>query len=179
MALNKRERTLLAVTVTFVVLGGSYLLLSPLAKKYGDLRLKTVAAQQNLETIKATLARAPGWQEEYNKLRQSLGEKTERFQQTSDVLKKLEEEGASSGILIKERRAMPAEDKGVYRELPVVCRFESTIESLVKFLYGLQTSAGFISVQELQVTGQPDNPSILRCDIKIQVLAGKSAGGDS
>jgi Tfp pilus assembly protein PilO len=179
MALNKRERLLVAVTATFIVLGGNYLLLSPLAKKWGDLRVKTGTAHHELDSIVATLQRAPGWQKEYDQLRQSVGEKSEKFQETSDVLKKLEEEGASSGILIKERRAMPAEDKGVYRELPVVCRFESTIESLVKFLYGLQTGSGFISVQELQVTGQPDNASILRCDIKIQVLAGKSAGGDS
>ncbi len=179
MALNKRERILIVTTVTCIVLGGSYLVLSPLAKKWTDLRVKTVTAHHELDSINATLQRAPGWKQEYDQLRRNLGEKSERFQQTSDVLKKLEEEGASSGILIKERRAMPAEDRGVYRELPVVCRFESTIESLVKFLYGLQTSAGFISVQELQVTGQPDNASILRCDIKIQVLAGKSTGGDS
>ncbi len=179
MALNKRERGLLIVTISAIVLGGNYLLITRLAKPWQNVRLQTTNASQQLQEMQATLQHAPEWQQEFDKLRHDLGEKSGKFQQTSDVLKKLQEVGTSAGILPKEWRPMIAEDKGVYRELPVSCRFESTIDSLVKFLYGLQTSSGFMNVQELQVTAQPDNPTILRSDIKVQALAGKSGGPSS
>jgi Tfp pilus assembly protein PilO len=179
MALNKRERGLLIVTISAIVLGGNYLLITWLAKPWRDGRVQTLSARQQWQEMQETLQRAPEWQQEFNKLRQDLGEKSEKFQQTSDVLKTLQEVGTASGILPKEWRPMLAQDKGVYRELPVSCRFESTIESLVKFLYGLQTSSGFMNVEELQVTAQPDNPSILRSDIRVQALAAKSGGPNS
>ena len=69
---------------------------------------------------------------------------------------------------------MPAVEKDVYRELPVQCTFEATIDSLVKFLHGIQSGAGFMSVEQLQVAGRPDNPSILRCDIHVRALASKT-----
>ena len=104
----------------------------------------------------------------------SLGQKSQTFQQASDVRDKLENVASTSGVLIKDRRFMQPVEKDTYRELTVQCNFESTIVTLVKFLYGLQTSSGFMSVEELQVTPQPDNPTVLRCSIRLQALTGKS-----
>jgi Tfp pilus assembly protein PilO len=174
MALKKREKLLLAVTVTVVVVGANYLLATPLSRKWTGLERQLKNHQETLAMIKATLQREPGWQEEYDQLRQRVGQTTQQFQATSDVLKKIEEVGAATGIIISNRRPLPAVEKDVYRELPVQCTFEATIESLVKFLHGIQTGAGFMSVETLQISGKPDNPSILRCDIQIRALAGKS-----
>jgi Tfp pilus assembly protein PilO len=108
-----------------------------------------------------------------------LGEHTESFQETSDVLKKIEEVATSSGVQITSRRTLMEEDKGVYRVLPVQCAVEATTDSLVKFLFALQTGAGFMSVEQLQVSPRPENTGILRCDIQVRALAAKAGGAHS
>ena len=174
MALNKRERVLLGTIITLTVVGGNYVLLAKLTNSWQTIRGQLTASRKELEVIQATLQREPEWKKEFDELRRNLGQQSAQFQQTSDVLKKLEEVSNASGVLIKDRRTMQAVEKDVYRELPVQCNFEATIETLVKFLHGLQTSSGFMSVEEFQVAAQPDNPSILRCSIRLQALTGKS-----
>jgi Tfp pilus assembly protein PilO len=173
MALNKREQILLGTTIILTVLGVNYLVLVPLSRHWEMLRGQLTTNRKELEDMKKTIRLGPEWQKQYAELGVSLGQR-QKFQQTSDVLKKIEEVGTTSGIQIKEKRPMQTTEKDVYLELPVQCSLESTTEALVKFLYGLQTSSGFMSVEELQVTPQPDNPSILRCSIRTQALTGKS-----
>ena len=174
MALKQSEKLLLGVTITVVMVGAHFLLVPPLWMKWKDLDKQMKDRQEVLASIKATLLRAPEWQQDYDQLRQRVGQTTQQFQQTSDVLKKIDEVGAATGVLMSTRRPLPPVEKDVYRELPVQCAFEATVESLVKFLHGIQTGAGFMSVESLQVSPKPDNPSILRCDIQIRALAGKS-----
>ena len=179
MALNKRERTLLTITVSAIVLGANYLLIVPLAAKWKAFGGNLETRRREREAIKETIEREPAWQQEYAHLRQNLSQKTAGFEQTSDVLKKIDEVGATSGISIQSKSPMQPVERDVYRELPVKCAFESTTESLVKFLHGLQTSSGFVSVEELRITPRADNPSILRCDIQIRALAGKEGAPTS
>ena len=176
MALNKREKILVAATISVIVIGGHYLLMSPLTKRWDEVNGKLKSQAQLLDGMKATLAREPEWRKDYEDLKAKVGgETTQQFQQTSDVLKKIQELSGSTGIAISNLRPLSTAEKDLYRELPVQCTFEATIDSLVKFLHGLQTSSGFMSVEELKVSGKPDNPSILRCDIQVRALAGKSS----
>ena len=174
--MNKRERILLGATVVMVVLGLNYLLVTPLWRRWRAVQGELKSQRLETDGMQGQIARQPQWQKEYDTLRQSLGHGEQRFSQPSDVLKKIEEVGASAGILINARQPKPAVDKGNYRELPVQCSFEATTEALVKFLYGLQTGAGFINVEQLQIFPRTDNPAILRCDIQIRALAGKTEG---
>jgi Tfp pilus assembly protein PilO len=172
--INKREKILLGITLSALLVGGSYLLLTPLIRKWETLGGKLSTKHKELDGMNATVSRQPDWQAQYTKLRENLGQKSERFQQISDVLKKIEDVGTTSGVLFTARRPMQPIEKDVYRELPVQCSFESTIESLVKFLHGLQSGSGFMNVEQLQVSSKPENPGILRCDIQIRALVGKS-----
>jgi Tfp pilus assembly protein PilO len=179
MKITKREGTLLTVTITVIALGINYVLMVPLVRGWGETGRKLISQQRELATTKAFILRQPQWQTEYDELKQSLGQKSERFQQMSDVYRRIEQVASSSGVIINSRRSLPEEDKGVYRVLPVQCTLDATTEPLVKFLFGLQTGAGFMSVEQLRVSPKPDNPSILRCDIQVRALAVKSEGSSS
>jgi Tfp pilus assembly protein PilO len=176
MKITKRERSLLAVTITAIVLGINYLLVVPLLRTWGDTGKKLNLQRKEHAAMKATIERLPQWSKEYDELRQSLGERTEQFRQGSDVVGKIEQVAGSSGVVVSSRRSMPEEDKGVYRVLPVQCSIEATTEPLVKFLFALQTGAGFMSIEQLRVTPRPENPSILRCDLQVRALVAKSGG---
>jgi Tfp pilus assembly protein PilO len=170
MALNKRERNLLILTITAVVVGLNYLLVAPLFGKWRTLGRQLAAKQQEFAGMQATVARAPEWRASYDKLGHDL-KSSAIFEASSDVLKKIEEVGGGAGILIRDRRMLRTEEKEAYRELPVQCRFESTTESLVKFLFGIQNAAGFMTVETLSVTSKADNSNILQCDTQVRALA--------
>jgi len=179
MALSKREQALAILTVVVLVSVGSWLLFLPLWRAWQRFGTERHVAQRELEAYRATIAQEPEWQAEYDRLRAQLGQKMEQFEQTSEVLKKIEEVGAAAGVVISQRRELTKTDRGVYRELPVQCRVEATTEALVKFLYALRTGSGFVSVEQLQVVTQSGNSSVLRCDFVIHALAGKSEKPES
>ena len=170
MALNKRERNLLIITITAVVLGLNYLVLAPMIRKWRTLGTELATKRREIEGMKATLTHRAEWQSSYDKLGQNL-KASVAFDAPSDVLKKIEEVGGSAGILIQSRRMLRTESKEVYRELPVQCTFEATTESLVKFLFGVQTAAGFMTVETISITAKSDNSNILRCDTQVRALA--------
>lgn len=176
MKITKRERSLLVITITAIVLGLNYFLIVPLVRSWGETGNKLSRQRRELAGMKSIVAQKAQWQKEYDELKQSLGQRSERFEHASDVMTKINQVAGSSGVIISLRRPMPEEDKGLYRVLPVQCAIEANTESLVKFLFALQTGAGFVSVEQLRITPRPENPSILRCDIQVRALAGKLGG---
>ncbi|MCG3149247.1 MAG: hypothetical protein PCFJNLEI_02707 [Verrucomicrobiae bacterium] len=174
MALNKRERNLLILTITIVVVGVNYFLISWIAGPWQERSNALKAKRRELAAMKSTIAREAQWQQDYENLRQNLNQSSQ-FETMSDVLKKIDELTATTAIVMQQKRPLRQETRDDYREWPVSCNFEATIESLVKFLFGLQTGAGFITVEQINVTAKPDNPSILRCDnVQIRALAAKA-----
>ncbi len=176
MKITKRERQLLVITITAIVLGLNYFIIVPLVRNWGETSTKLGRQRRELAGMKGIVAQKVQWQKEYDELKQSLGQRSERFDHVSDVMSKINQVAGTSGVVISVRRPMPEEDKGLYRVLPVQCSIEANTDSLVKFLFALQTGAGFVSVEQLRVTPRPENPSILRCDIQVRALAGKSEG---
>jgi Tfp pilus assembly protein PilO len=179
MKVTKRERQLLTITVTVIVLGINYVLVIPLRRSRSDVIDKLKTQRQQLTVMQETIKRKADWQKQYDELRQGLGQRTENFQQDSDVRKRVEEIGTSSGVQITSRRSMAEEDKGVYRVLPVQYALDANTDSLVRFLFSLQTGAGFMSVEQLQIAPKPENPTILRCDILLRALAAKQRSPNS
>lgn len=173
MTLRRRERVLLVATVSIVVAGGTYLAYRPLLQSYGRLGATVQNQQRELARNRAIVQHLPEWQRNYDELRARLGQQMESFQQMSDVLKKIQEVAATSGVIINTSKPMEEKDRGAYRELPVQCRVEATTDSLVKFLFALRTGAGFVSVEKLDILSQP-NSNVLRCDLLIHALAGRA-----
>ena len=179
MAVTKRERNLLVITITAIVLGVNYFVLIPLLRKWRTAGEQLKAQRQQLSLMTATISHEAQWQKQYDDLKQSVGERAQTFQQSSDVAKKILEVAKSTGVQISSSRPMLEEDKGVYRVLPEQLSMEATTDSLVHFLFELQTAAGFVSVEQLQVTPRTENQGILRCDVQVRALAAKPVGAKS
>jgi hypothetical protein len=179
MKITKRELRLLTITIAVIALGINYVLVIPLLRSWRDTVARLGTQQRQLTVMEETIKRAPEWQKQYEELRQGLGQKTERFQQMSDVDRIILEVAGATGVQLVSRTPMTVEDKGVYRVLPVRCTVDATTDSLVRFLFALQTGAGFVSVEQLQVSPRAENPSILHCDIQVRALAGKLGGASS
>jgi Tfp pilus assembly protein PilO len=173
MKITKRERGMLIVVITTIVLGLNYLIVIPLIHSWGEAGAKLKTQQRSLAGIESTIQHKDEWQKEYDELKRGLGQQTDPFHYTSDVLKKIQEIASHSEVQINASRQMTEEDKGVYRVLPVQCTVEARTDSLVKFLFALQTSAGFMSVEQLTISPRPENPGVLRCEIQVRALTSK------
>lgn len=172
MAISKRERQLLWITITTVVVGVNVFLISPLLSRWQGSKMDLSAKRRELATVQVTIARAPEWRRSYEKMGRDL-KQAERFESATDVIKKVDAVGGAAGILTQSKRPLKEEEHDVYREWAVQYYFEATTEPLVKFLHGLQTSSGFMTVEQLNVTTRPDNSGILRGDIQIRALVAK------
>jgi len=179
MKITKRERGILVITIVAIVLVINYVIVVPLLHNWAETGTQIKAKQRVLDGMRTTIQSKIGWQKEYDELSKGLGQQTEAFQYTSDVAKKIQQIATSSGVQVNATRQMTEEDKGVYRVLPVQCTVEATTESLVKFLFALQTGAGFMSVEQLTLAPRPENPGILRCEIQVRALAAKQGSARS
>ncbi|MGO9526146.1 MAG: type II secretion system protein GspM [Verrucomicrobiia bacterium] len=179
MAVTKRERNLLATTITVVVVVVNFFVVRPLWRNWRSAGERLKTQQRELALMVVTIGHKKQWQTQYDELQQSLGQRAESFQQSSDVGKKILDVAKSSGVQISSSRPMLEEDKGVYRVFPMQLTVEATTDSLVRFLFELQTAAGFMSVEQLQVAPRTENQGILRCEIQVRALAAKPAGAKS
>ncbi|NIL98026.1 MAG: hypothetical protein GTO62_13095, partial [Planctomycetales bacterium] len=148
MNLNQRERFLLYLTIAVGVLMVSWLVLVPMGRSYRALGDERHVLQRQLDEYRATVERTTGWQQEYQALRVGLGQRIEKYEQMSEVLRKIEEVAGMAGVIVSSRRPLPENDRGVFIEFPVQFRLEATTESLVRFLFALRTGSGFVSVQK-------------------------------
>ena len=169
MQISKRERQLLILTSTIVVVGLNLLLFFPLLTRWQKMNVELTVKRNVLTKEQEIIARTPEWRRSYDELGRNL-KQSERFESATDVIKKVDEVGGAAGILTQTKRPMKEEEHEVYHEWAVEYHFETTVESLVKFLHGLQTSSGFMTVEQLNVSAKPDNSGILRGDIQIRAL---------
>ena len=172
MALNKRELKLLMLTITTVMVGVNLFLFPALLARWQKLGRDLNDRRRELTTAEATIAHAPEWRRSYDALGRNL-KQAERFATPTDVIKKVDEVVSATGILTQSKQTLKEEERDVYHEWPVQYKFAATVESLVKFLYGLQTSSGFMTVEQLDVTTRSDNSGSLNCVIQIRALTAK------
>jgi type IV pilus assembly protein PilO len=174
VALNKRERGLLIVTGCAVFATINYLWLVPQMRSWDDVQQTLQQRKAQVALMERALENFPQWQAEYAALRQQVRETSDVPASSTEVLKKIEDIAAISGVVVSNRRPRAPIERDVYREFPVDCKVEATIESLTKFLFALQTSSGFMNVEQLSVTPSAGAQGVLNADIVIRALAGKS-----
>lgn len=176
MVLNKREQTLLWFVVVTVFVAGNWLLVAPLVDNARKREDEIAVQRGTLERIRRIVEEdGPRWRAEYEQLQSSVGERTSVFSNTSDVLKKVEDVGTECGLTVPVKKSLAAVERDVYRELPVQCTLEGSLEAMVRFLYTMQTAAGMVSVEQIQIYPvRPSEPSQLKCDLVVVALASKS-----
>ncbi len=175
MRLNKREQNLLWMVLLLAFGFGNWLLILPLVRSWRDVQSKIGMQQMLRDGMQGVLDRdAPQWRTEYAKLQENLGERASVFVTTADVLKKVEDVGQECGLSVPVKKTLPVIERDVFRELPVQCTIEGSLEGLVKFLHTLQTASGLITVDQIQIfPPRPQEPALLKCDLVVIALASK------
>jgi Tfp pilus assembly protein PilO len=169
MTLNRREQTLAAAVAGLVLLLVTYGVGAAMAAHGRETSRKITARQRELASVQAAIRSRPEWLAQTEHLRQGL-RRQQHFEKEFDLLKQIEDTSKAAGVSISGRRELLPVDHGNYREMAVQCSFEAGIQSLVQFLFALQTETGLITVEQIQIAPRPDNVSILRGDIQVRAV---------
>jgi len=162
-------------TIAVAVVLLNWFLFSKLRDPWQKMNAELNTKRQELTREQMIVGRVPEWRHSYEALGRNL-KQSERFETSTDVIKKVDEVAAAAGILTQSKRmlnTLKQEEHDVYQEWPVQYNFEATTEPLVKFLYGLQTASGFMTVEQLTVNVKAGSSGILSGIIQIRALAAK------
>lgn len=157
MTMNRREQVLLLVVGASVLFGVSSLLVGPRIELWNELRRQQLVLREGLEADRELVAEADRWQAELAELSGLLPV----YRPSSHWLASMDNIANTHGLRILQRRSADEEHSGELYELPIeVSEWEGTLESLVRFLYDLQSDGLLMDVRQLSI--RPARGSMLR-----------------
>ena len=161
MKLSRREMVLGLLTVSAVLLAAAALLIRPKIAEWRELRAKQRAVREEIAADK----RLVHSREEWEKRLAELSEQLQQFgpQRETEVyfLSLMDKLASQNGIRILKHRAGEEEKAGDIYELPIECQqWEGTLDSLVHFLFDLQSHGAMLDIHQLLV--KPKQAGVLR-----------------
>lgn len=161
MTMNRREQVLLLVVCTVVLFGATSLLIRPRIDLWNELRYQQLLERQDLEVDRALVAEADRWRQELEELSSLLPVYPPSRRMDVHLLSAVDRMATTHGLRILRRRTSEEERIGELYELPIeVSEWEGTLESLVRFLYDLQTQDVMLDVRQLLI--RPAQRDMLR-----------------
>jgi hypothetical protein len=178
MKLNQREMLLIGAIAGLVVLLAAWFAGTAGRDYWRALNRDLQARRRELKGMQDTIACAPRWRQQVEKLRSGMHGQQKKFEHEIEFSNQIEELSKKAGLTISGRQASAVEH-GSYRELTVSRSFEATLQNTIHFLYAVQIEAGLITIDELKLNPRNDSPNVLRGDILLRTLADRKRKGAS
>lgn len=161
MTMNRREQVLLLVVGATVLYGVTSLLIRPRIDLWKELRNQQALAKAELAADKELVDEEERWRGELTELSSLLPLHPADRRMDVHWLSAMDSYAVAHGLRILRRRVNDEEQIGELYELPIeVSEWEGTLESLVRFLYALQSSDTMLDVRQLLV--RPAKGELLR-----------------
>ncbi len=179
MKITKRERGILIITVTAIVLGINYFLVVPLLGSWKETGEQLKTKQRILDGMRATIQQKDGWSKEYD-CAQKRAWTTDRALQVR--LRCREEDPADRNEFGRSGQCDPPTDGRRQRRLSsdagaVHRRGDHRVACEISFCAA--NGRRFMSVEQLTLAPRPENPSILRCEVQVRALSAKTGRTNS
>ncbi len=153
MKLTSREFNLGFLTLVMVVLGGTYWWAMPKIVEWK----KIAQDQATLNRRRASAERRLGRQDEVNERLDAFRAQLPRYPMGQDVApefsSKLNQTANSHNVTLLRRNTEQEKSAGDLYELAISCTWEAGLDSIVRFLYALQSQGAMLDIR--QVTIQP------------------------
>jgi Tfp pilus assembly protein PilO len=173
--LSRREKMLLYISAAIISLSLTFnFVFKPASVKWRRLNRqiinKEIELKRNIKYIRQKKEIASIYQRYTGYIKRAGTNETEM----SALLNDVEKVASTSGIHIANIRPKPAKDLQFFRKYILELNCEATMSDYIGFIYNLQTSGQLIRVEQLKLTSQGKNSSLLRARMIItKVLASK------
>lgn len=161
MNISLREMVLILVTLGVALFGGTALLGRSRYEEWKAIRRDQVAVREEQVLDERLLESRERLNAEFEALRQYLPQHPADKKMDIHWMSVMDGLAAQHGVRITRRQAGDEERVGDIYELPIEVRdWESTLESLVRFLFELQNQGAMLDIRQLSI--KPNEQKVLR-----------------
>ena len=172
--LSKREKFVLAITVTAIILSLTYnFILKPYLRVAGILekdiaqhKAKLLGASHYLQKKTAI---EKDFQDALGNLKRQEGVSGE--QQIARILVELENLGNLSGIRITDIKPKPMRTYDFYSEFIIEIKFEAELREAAKFIYEIQQSKEILKIEKLQLNIKSSDSPLLEGHLRVHKVS--------
>lgn len=151
--LSKREKAIVLLTVSVVVLAVIYLsAVEPLLARFNKLNSEIGLKKRKLEKIYQLLGHREKIEAEYEKLVRATIKESSDEEIIASILNQMEALARSSGVQINNIRPERVKEEAGYKRLSIEVSTESNVDALFKFIYNLETSPALLKIERLQIS---------------------------
>lgn len=180
MTLSPREMGLGFATLAVLLAAGTWMWAEPRFAALEDVRRQKQSSRRIIQRSEKLLEREDIWRERVERLRERLPEYSGDERVSSTIMKMLGSQAAAAGLdLLK---ATPERERpvGELYEITINYRWEGSLNSLVRFLYNLQSKSVNMEVGKLSASpaSRPGEKLRLKGGLTIDVAYSRADGDD-
>ena len=156
MRVSDRETILAWVTGVVLVGALTYLFAEPRARELGRIGDEQRTIRDKIALDERLVAQKPSWERKWQEAIATLPEYPADKDVTEELLRTLERLAQSSGVNLLRRDPEKEVAHGIVFELGIICRWQTTLDGLVRFLFDLQQQGAMLDVTQLTVSPEKD-----------------------
>jgi len=152
MKLSPREMGLGFATLAVLLAAGTWMWAEPRFAALEEVRKQKQSSREIIQRSEMLLSREEQWRERVERLRESLPEYADDERVASTIMKTLEARAEEAGIELL--KATPEKERpvGELYEITINYRWEGSLNSLVRFLYNLQSKSVNMEIGKLSAS---------------------------
>lgn len=163
MKLSSREIVLGVATLSVALFGGTALLARPKFRVWKDMRARQAELRSQIELDRRLVAQREGWDKKLSEVSKLLPVQPAGKKMHVHWLSIMDRLAAKHGVTIRKRQAGEEKRQGDVYELPIECRdWEGSLESIVNFLFELQSEGAMLDIRQLLIKPKGKNTGQLR-----------------
>lgn len=162
MKMSQREIVLGVSTLAVALFGVTALLAKPKIQVWKDLKAERAEVLRKIELDRYLIDQEGDWSNKLTKVSALLETPPAGMGVDGFWLHKMDEIAGEERLDIKNRRAGEEEDHGDIFELPITCDWEGSLDSLVHFLFELQSKGAMLDIQQLMIKPVSGKAGLLR-----------------
>ena len=161
MKIAPREAVLGLITTTVALFAVSYMAARPKIAQFREIEQEQINIRKQIQYNKDAIAEKQKWAKEYAKLSKMMptlpaGKKTD-----AHWLEIMDNIASKNGVKIFKRQAGEEKKMGNVYELPLECKeWEGTLDSMLHFLFDMQSEGAMLDIRQLSV--KPQGKDVLR-----------------
>ncbi len=171
IVLSKREKNIfcLMAAVILAIFGYNFIV-EPQAGKLNELNKKIMAREAELEKKNRIISRKDSITRQYNSYISYIKQAGSDEEEEAFFFQEVENSAKDSRVYIADIKPAGLKESEYYKKYTVEVKVETDMNSLIKFIYGLQSSPNLIRIDGLRLSAKNASGRILRGSLQISKI---------
>ncbi len=156
MKMTPRELVLLLLTFAAVLFGVSWVVIRPKISEWNEIQMAKEQIGRQIEVDKRMFEQRDDWSGQLAVLSELLPEFEEDVEVDVHWMSIMDNLASKNGVNISNRKAGDEQPQGEVYELAIECKeWDGELESLIDFLFELQSEGAMLDIRQLRIKPKP------------------------